>query len=290
MPKMPQGTRKLVASAILCAALLAACRDRERQEEVAQNQSLDAPAPRPLPIVEPPFNRSRLLLTVIRAASAHSTGQEDPNIRRMLDGKQFEVRLRFGCDGQGPGKGDHGWSVDPDGRTLRLRALPNLSLADATVQALAGDGVEAVEGFWLTRPWQLQAACPVQLQQGATPAGDVGGLAEGAPDAKATPISAGRNIPSVGIAQFFSADDTRTGRRMNRPFEAVKKLDEGERAGKDGFNLVLAGRLRARHDGRVILCAGSGRDRPPDCIVSVDVDRVWIERPEDKEVMAEWSA
>jgi hypothetical protein len=77
---------------------------------------------------------------------------------------------------------------------------------------------------------------------------------------------------------------------MDRPFEAVKKLGEGERVGSSGFNLVLAGRLRARDDGRVILCGGNGRDRPPDCIVSADVDRVWIERPEDKAVMAEWSA
>jgi hypothetical protein len=91
------------------------------------------------------------------------------------------------------------------------------------------------------------------------------------------------------MAQFFSTEDTRTHRRMNRPFEAVKKLDEGDQAGKNGFYLVLSGRLRARGDGRVIICTGAGRDRPPDCVISADIDRVWIEQPENKAVIAEWN-
>jgi hypothetical protein len=243
------------------------------------------------PLTDPscrsPISRSRLLLAVIRAASAHSVGTDDSQAQRQLDGKRFEVRLRFGCDGQGPRGEDHGWSVDPDGRTLRLRVVQTLSLEDEPVRSLAGDRVEAVEGFWLSHPWMLDANCPAD--QPATE-----------PDREQPegPADQGEAIPSppkgpaqqIGIAQFFTAEDSRARRRAERPFEAVKQLQEGESVGRQGFNLVLSGRLQARENGRVILCAGSGRDRPPDCVVSADIDRVWIERPEDQAVIAQWSS
>src|SRR5512139_1673216 len=160
----------LSATIILCGAVLSGCNRQEPQQPATENRASDEPPASQLPIIEPPFNRSRLLLTVARAASAHSTRIADADILRSLDGKRFELRLRFGCDGQGPGKGEHGWSVDPDGRTLRLRAVANLSLSDASVKAVAGEGVEGVEGFWLARPWQLQAACPAPQSPDAEPA------------------------------------------------------------------------------------------------------------------------
>jgi hypothetical protein len=284
MPHKSQAALMRLASVALL-GLLAACRGQEPPQPDSQNQPADKSGPERLPIVEPPFDRSRLLLTVARAASAHSAGLADQGIQRTLDGKQFEVRLRFGCDGPGPGNGGYGWSLDPDGRTLRLRAVPTLSLGDEVVRSVAGDGVEAVEGFWLPRPWLLQAACP-----GGRPASQLPSdaqVSEGDPAATTAPAPS--IAPRIGIARFFTAEDARTGRRINRPFEAVKQLAEGERAGQDGFDLVLSGRLRARGDGRVIVCAGSGVDRPPDCIVSAAVDRARIERPEDQEIMAEWS-
>ena len=287
MPHILRVAMLRLAGVALCGTLLPACGVQQPQETGEENQATLSP-PRRLPIVEPPIDRTRLLLTVARAASAHSAGINDVAVQRSLDGKQFEVRLRFGCEGPGPGQSDHGWSLDPDGRTLRLRAVPNLFLDDDVTRSVADDQVEAVEGFWLPRPWLLQAACPSGQQTAvpATPAGD--------PErAKAEPAKA--SLPRapaqqhIGIAQFFTAEDARTHRRMSRPFEAVKQLGEDEQVGEGGFDLVLSGRLRARGDGRVILCAGSGVDRPPDCIVSAEVDRVWIESPEDKAVLAEWS-
>jgi hypothetical protein len=288
MPHKPQATLLRPATAVLCATLLFACRAEQPQEAHAENQSIDKSPPRRLPTVEPPFDRTRLLLAVVRAASAHTAGTTDPGAQRSLDGKQFEVRLRFGCDGPGPGRGSYGWSLDPDGRTLRVRAVPTVSLDDGVARSVAGDDVEAVEGFWLPRPWLLEAACP-NGQPIAAPAASP----DDAEKPKEDPAKA--SVPSIaapqriGIAQFFTAEGARTRRRMNRPFEAVKQLADGDRAGQNGFDLVLSGRLRARADGRVILCEGSGLDRPPDCIVSAAVDRVWIERPDDRAVMAEWS-
>lgn len=286
-----QARMALSTAAVLGAIILVGCRSHQPAEAESDNVANES-APLPsLPVVEPPFNRTRLLLTVARAASSHSVGADDANIQRTLDGKQFEVRLRFGCGDQGPGRGDYGWSVDPDGRTLRLRAVPTLSLNDEMVRSVAGEKVEAAEGFWLSRPWLLHAACPATrtTARASAPTGPQP-AADGSGQAMPRRQYAAPTIQRIGIAQFFTVDDPRTGRRIDRPFEAVKQLKEGESIGNQGFNLVLAGRLRARDDGRVILCAGNGRDRPPDCIVSADVDRVWIERPEDKAVMAEWSA
>jgi hypothetical protein len=245
------------------------------------------------------MDRSKLLLAVARAASDYAAGTDDFTAQRALGGKRFEVRLRFGCDGPGAGTGDHGWSIDPDGRTLRLRATAPLVLKDELVRKVADEKVEAAEGFWFLRPWLLDAGCPPGQQVGeATPDlsdavavdAKVGrSKKHGTDDKSPSPEAQRAPAQRIGLAQFFTADDSRAGRRIDRPFEAVRKLKEGEGVGNQGFNLVLAGRLRASGDGRVILCADEGRDRAPDCIISADFDRVWIERPDDKAIMAEWS-
>lgn len=289
MPHKHKVRRLRSAAVALCATSLFACSGQQPQENGTDNHAIDSPPPQRMQIVEPPFNRSRLLLAVARAASAHSAGMTDPAVQQPLDGKQFEIRLRFGCEGPGPASGGYGWSLDPDGRTLRLRAAPTLSLEDEVVKGLAGEKVEAVEGFWLPRPWLLQAACPDGQPTDADAAAPPADPEEKEEEEAKADSQVGPAVQRIGIAQFFTAEDGRTRRRMNRPFEAVKQLEVGEQVGQDGFNLVLAGRLRARGDGRVISCAGAGRNRPPDCIVSATVDRVWVERPDDKMVVAEWS-
>jgi len=289
MPYKVQATRVWFAVALFSTAL-AACRFQHPQEAGSDNHANETTPRLPLPVVEAPFNRAQMLLAVVRAASSYAGGADDSRAQRALDGKQFEIALRFGCDGQGPTPKDHGWSVDPDGRTLRLRAVPTLSLEDELIRTVSGDKVEAAEGFWLTRPWMLDATCPAapppkarSKPQVTQPSSNEVGQADAPTSA---PVRAGQRI---GIAQFFTAEDSRTHRRMNRPFEAVKQLAEGQQVGQQGFNLVLSGRLRARRDGRVILCAGTVRDAPPNCVVSADIDRVRIEQPNDKAVMAEWS-
>ena len=279
-----------LAALWLGAAIVAACQPNGSGKDDHDNAAAAGPQMPSLPIVEPPYDRGRILLAVGRAASAYSAGIDDSANQRRLEGKRFEVRLRFGCEGQGPGKGDHGWSIDPDGRTLRLRAVPSISLKDSAVRALANEGTEAVEGFWLRRPWLLDAACPSIRPTTTGTGSEAASVATTNPEAtdeeesEAAPSAA----PRIGIAQFFTPNDSRTGRRIDRPFETVKQLAEGETVGENGFDLVLSGRLRG-HGGRVIHCWGEGANRPPDCIVSTDMDRVRIERPNDKAVMAEWT-
>ena len=62
-----------------------------------------------------------------------------------------------------------------------------------------------------------------------------------------------------------------------RAYEAVKTLEEGKTPSAQGFNLVLSGRLQSIPGDGVIACVAPSADAPPDCIVSADFDRVWIE-------------
>lgn len=282
---MPINLKVLTATAA-CLALLASCRSQQPKADAVDNAANETAAPT-LPVVDPPLDRAALLFAVIRAASAHTSGVPETDLQRGLDGRRFEVRLRFGCDGQGPGRGDHGWSIDPNGRVLRLRAVPTLSLTDEFVARVAGEEIEAADGFWLERPWLLDAACPASppATESVGTQGDLrqqGSIAGEAPHQLPSPPAR-----KVGIAHFFTKEDART-HRWDHPLDAVKQLTDGEQVGDEGFNLVLAGRLRPGSDGRVIHCAGDGRERAPECIVSADIDRAWIENPQSKAVMAEW--
>jgi hypothetical protein len=299
---------------LLLAAALASCRGGEADNSA--NVTSDAnqvvtsiPA---VPIREPALNRAELLAAVAKAASAAALGAADGADQLQLDGRQFEVRIRFGCRGPSSELSESwlGWTQEPGKNTLRVRAKPTISIEDPTVATIAGEQVEAVEGFWIPRPWLLQAECPagaatlapeaqqspgpdVQMQPNKTPqkkpverVGDQS-LSATASQQPEEPLPA---APRVGIAQFFTATDARTGRRDNRAYEAVKALDEGAGIVSRGFDLVLSGRLRALPGRKVINCTTNSFDQPPECLVSVKFDRVRIEQPGSAEVIAEWRA
>lgn len=272
---------------LLLAALagLAACQQQPQPEENVQKPAAK-PEPR-LPVVPrlESLDRGAILAAVAQAASAHAAGADDVAAQRALDGRQFEFRIRFGCRGPSNDLPEQwlGWSQDPESGTLRVRAKPTLAGEDPLVRELGGARFEAVEGFWIPRPWLLQPVCPAAAAVQAAP------LGEGAEDdAKvAEPIP---RWPRIGIAQFYSETDPRTGRRSMRAYEAVKTMNPGRPVGSPGFDLVLSGRMKALPDKRVIACSAKGAQSPPDCIISADFDRVWIEEPESDEVIAEWTS
>ena len=269
-----------LAGTVLLAACKAGGEDNRTSRAPVENDAATAAVP---VVTEPPLGREALLLAVVRAASAAASGQPDGSAQRMLDGKLFELRIRFGC-GEAPAEQQAlGWRVDADSRTLRLSARPDVAADDPLVAPLLDSGgFEAVEGFWVARPWLLTDACPV---------------APAAAPASAEPINATQSSPApaanpaaqrVGIAQFFTSSDPRTGRRSGRPYESVVQLGDGEAPPANGLNLILSGRLRAFPGGKVIACAAVAPNRPPDCLVSAEVDRVRMERPEGGAPLAEW--
>lgn len=293
------------ALALGAIAMASACRPADSGDNAGAPEDepvLNLPAvPRPAP----PIDRATLLAAVARAASATAAGQAAPAGQRELDGRPFELRIRFGCRGPAPdlAKAWLGWSFDPDDRTMRVRAAPTIAADEPMVASLNAGEVEAVEGFWIPRPWLLEPVCPARAavlpsntSESTEPAsaGDVRRPAanpreespdEDAPAAVVEPVP---QWPRIGIAQFFTATDPRTGRRDGRAYQSVKTLPEGQQPSPQGFVLVLSGRLRAIGSMGVIGCAARSSDAPPECIVSAEFDKVWIEDPATRRTIAEW--
>lgn len=277
--------RNAAAPLLLSAlALLGACQPPPPQANVEEPAAEPVQQLPNVPRLES-LDRGAVLAAVAQAASAHAAGADDSATQRALDGRQFELRIRFGCGGPSPALREQwlGWSFDEEKRTLRVRARPTLASDDPLVQELGARGFEAVEGFWIPRPWLLEALCPAAVA--ATPALAADGLLDDAEVEEPLP-----RWPRIGIAQFFSETDPRTDRRAMRPYEAVKTLVAGALVASQGFDLVLSGRLKALQNKAVIACAAKGAQSPPECIVSADFDRVWIEMPGSRDVIAEWSS
>lgn len=261
-------------------------------EPAAENLSSLVPVPKPA------LDRAGLLSLVARAASSTAAGANDTEAQRGLDGRQFEIRIRFGCDGPSEKLADSplGWSLGKDGKTLRLRAAPTVPADDQLVRKIIGEAkIEAVEGFWIPRPWLLDATCPagqvpVPAKSPESPAADKpAAAADEPPSAAETPSAPAPRWPRIGLAQFYMESDSRTGRRDQRAYEAVKTLDDQVPVGESGFNLVLSGRLKALSGRQVIQCAAANPDSPPECLVSAEFDQVWIESPDGKATIAQWS-
>lgn len=323
MPKTKRFPSLATILILLGSAAVAGCAQPAEQSE---NDTAEAPSTNlpSIPRPQPPLDRAALLSAVAEAASATAAGSEMPESVTSLDGRQFEVRIRFGCRGPAQDLQNAwlGWSYDAEKRTLRVQAKPTISKEEKLVADLAGEDYESVEGFWIPRPWLRQAVCPAGAALTRQPAT----TAEKAPtdpaaQAGAAKAQAGRTemakarenedpatqsereleqaevktgeplptAPRVGLAQFFTSDGPRTHRRDSRPYASVKPIPEGQPISSQGFNLVLSGRLRALPNKGVVQCAARTSQSPPECVVSVEFLRVRIEEPETKEAMAEWS-
>lgn len=284
---MKSARRGLVLFASL--GLLAAC-SGSADEPATADESPPTENLAPLPVAEPPIGRQALLLAVARFASDFAAGRGGLADQRQLDGDRFEVRLRFGCDADG--LGTRLWTYDDESRVLRIRIEPEIVTDTPLVSEFSFDALEAAEGFWVQRPWLLDAACPVRpASQDAEPAdeeSDGEPVEEPAPSAQASaPAPVAR--PRIGIAQFYTSEDSRALRRNRRAYEATVTLPEGEQLSATGYDLVLSGRLSALPDGRVIACTGDVSAEPPRCIVSVSFDHVALTKPGSDDPLAEWS-
>ena len=277
-----------LAAGLSCAALLAGCGRDQPGGQTATLNNIVQQLPS-VPVAEAPLDREALLLAAMRAASAFAAGADDSVEQRRLAGKRFELRLRFGCGGPDAADEGRGWRFDAKQRTMRLKVAPDISGDDPVAAAIAGDAFETIEGFWLRRPWLLTAVCPAapatvqaEADAPAKPKPEAATVAEAAPAA----IPMGRR---VGIAQFYSESDSRTARRRNRAYESTAVLAADEQPSPKGYDFVLSGRVRMLPDRRAVACVADGPQVPPSCIVSVHVDRAWIERADNRKLIAEWT-
>lgn len=273
--------RNSLTLAALCLAVLS-CRAQSDRSQHTENAEVRSPQETPvLPVAEPPLDREALLIAAIRAASAHAGGTDDSGLQRGLDGKRFEMRFRFGCPGSKPDADAPFQSTyDPVERRVVLRAAPDVTREDPALSGIAGDEVEALEGFWVRRPWLLRVACvaPPEPERADPATEDAGTMAVEPPQGR------------VAMAQFFTAADPRTRRRDERPYQFTARLAEGQQPSAAGYDLVISGRLRRLGSGKVVTCTGPAVTTAPTCVISVVVDHVTMNRGDTDAVLAEWGA
>lgn len=228
-----------------------------------------------LPVVAAPLSRRDLLLAAAEAASAFSVGAPDNAEQRALDGRLFSFAIRL-CEGD---RGLFDAKLDKGKAVLRIRVQPDLDAKALGSGFAEQDRYEAVEGFWVPRPWLLDAACPVADASARSQAPP--------PDARATatagdfaPVS-----PTIGIAQFLEEGSARSPRRAGRAYEVTRKISPGTEQG--AVDLLIEGRISALADGRSIICSGPAATAPPQCIISVRVDQVILRQPGGN-VLAKW--
>ena len=274
---------------VLCGTLASACSSRgtsDASEATAENTAqVQAPAS---PVASSTLNREEMLIALRKAASDFALGKDDAKAQRKLDGQQFELRIRFGCPGAMSTAFRHPFAVafDEKLRTLKIAAAPTLSADDPLAKSVAGDEFEAVEGFWIEQPWLLVAACPrtrPAVEQ-APQSVEVQGSIKEVEALKPTPAD------RFAIAQFFGPEQNRTLRRNSRAYEVAKTLADDESLSAQGYDIVLAGRLRKMSDGKVIACSLLPGDEEPSCMVSAAFDRVSIRRGDNDELLAEWGS
>ena len=232
----------------------------------AEKNEVTVERPQAVPTLAPEMDRAGLLGAVTQAASAHAAGKDDRAAQAELAGRRFVVKLRFGCGGP-VGEGPLNWGYDEEEQRLMVRATPDIEGTAAGVEASPEEPIEAVEGFWIPRPWLLSDDCPAETSAGA----------------------AAPPPPTVGIAHYFTADDSRVSRRSRRSYEIVRRAEPAILPPSGGFNLVLEGRLKPWPQAGVIRCRGAGDTRPI-CIVSAEFDRVSFENPDTGQIVAQWGA
>lgn len=234
-----------------------------------------APTPSPEPVSNGVLGRADLIALAATAADAAAAGRDpDPDIAKA-DGRRFELRLPFGCDG--PAGEDSTaamrWRYDAEDGTLRVHVDPVIWTAQDWVPR-DPTGIEAIEGFWIARPWTSGEACPVG---GAQPAA-IG----------AEPVT----LPgqTLALGQVFLADGPRGGKRDGKPYEVVVRVSESELDTSSGFRLRVSGRIAGSLGAGPVRCRQpAGPEQRPICLVGVVMDEVAIENAASSKTLATWS-
>jgi len=225
----------------------------------------------PVPIALPTLGRRDLIAAAAAARDATASGRDLPNANKELVDRAFEIRLPFGCKGPGPDDWA-GWVYNSATKALRLTAHVEEWDRLPWINRIAGSmAFDAVEGFWMRRPWTSAESCPQPPE--TDPEGD--------PATK--PAS-----QSLGIAQFFAPGSARTLRRGTRPYAYTLKVAEPVADALREYALVIKGRVANFDDGQPVHCWNSASDSPPICLIAVEFTNIAFEDPSDGKILAEW--
>lgn len=235
---------------------------------------VDVPKIPVIPTPPPPLDRAALLAAAASAADAVASGAALPQANAALVGRSFVLRMPFGCGGEMvDGKKSlpwAGWIFNPKSRALRLTARAT-DLADAEwVKQLAGEMTfDAVEGFWVRRPWTRADQCGTG--DSALPDDLLSGPAQ-----------------RLAIAQFYSPEGSRTLRRGDRPYSSTVKLEEDQLPSQRGYQIQLEGKLTGFPDGQPVRCLQQDPAVAPRCLIAVQFNRVAFVAPGQDKAIVEW--
>lgn len=296
-------TTRLAAPLAVAAALpfLAWC---QRPPEPA---APEAPAPEtPTVVLDSTLNRAALLAALTEARAATADGRPRD---AALNGRTVSVRLPFGCEGAGAA--DHVEAGLPsvvrgaDGG-LMLTVSPEDLSASALIGtpgidkhgAATSDATskwEAIEGFWIPRPWSgLETCAPRQAAAAVTAPEDDApdkALSDKAPSDTPTataPLS--RPERSAGLAAVMESGGSRLGRRQGQAYAHVIRGEKGAIAtpAPGGYALRLEGRLTAFADGKAVHCVQQDAESRPVCVAALRLDRLAFEDGATGAVLSEW--
>lgn len=264
------------------------------------------PAPPPTVVLDSTLNRAALLAALTEAGTALADGQTRD---AALTGRTVSVRLPFGCGGEAAVAGEAGGLPrlvrNADG-SLTLTVTPEDLGASALVPATregAVDKWEAVEGFWIARPWSGLDACPASTAVAApapelapspaqtaikTPAEGKTTEAKVVDDVAAPPIVQPER--SAGLAAVFETGGSRLGRRQGQAYVHVIRGEKGvaPTPAPGGYALRLEGRLTAFADGKAVHCVQQDAESRPVCIAALRLDRLAFEDGATGALLSEW--
>jgi hypothetical protein len=280
----PRSSRLAIAAALL--AMLAAGalgfllgRATPSGGPPAVNEAAPAPAPPPAPPPPPAepgiMGRAELLALAARSADAAASGGPVPREAGEAVGRRFDLPLPFGCRGPAAGEGAAPlrWSYDESAEVLRVQARAR-TWSPADWEIAPESGIEAIEGFWIARPWLWGFGWPRATGRA---------VATGT-DAVTLPGQ------TLAVAQIITGDTRRDARRGTRPFELVRRLPKAELDTSRGFRMRLSGRLGRIPGGGPVRCLQpAGIDQRPICMIAVTLAEVRIENAVDGTVLATWA-
>jgi hypothetical protein len=217
-----------------------------------------------------PLDRSSLLITLLGAASAATIGANDAEVQKPLEGRRFDLKMRFGCPGGQPSQ-TRNFTFDEATGALKVIVQPDIDedverdpdVAKRTGTNPSESAKTHRSGFLIPSPMQLQPGCPT---------GDFA-------------AAAGFSNLRFGLVQTTDEEAPRA-RQLLDSYEIVKKIALEARP-KEGLDLNLRGRLESS-SGKTISCVPKGGFI--ECLAAVTIDHVSITDPANGRLIAEWGA
>ncbi len=274
--------RSLPVVAVLAASIgLAQCDRQVAPPEKAAPEIVPEVAIETRPLGPPPLlTRAELINAMAQAASVHASGTPAKG-EDALVGRTFSLHLPFGCSGPAttevPESGIAQWAWGPSQETIRLSMTPgDWTTSPVVAGAVTGTSAsetatwEAVEGFWIARPWLATDGCPASSLNSS--------------------ITAPPSPHTTGLASVFTADSSRLGRRDGRAYEHVIRTtgDTPLAPPAAGYRLLLEGRIVAFPNGRATRCVSYSPDQRPTCVAAVQLDKVAFEDGTTGQTLSEW--